>query len=148
MLEFDKHGFLMPYGVIPCEIQVVEEYFVFNEHRAEILISFKQFIHTLNGLNINDFDIWLDGSFISLKNYPNDLDLIVFLNDVTYQRVYTSLPLLKTRFQKLDVYFVQMYPVAHPKHLFSKFDELDWLHFLTKDRKRNPKGILKLSYQT
>lgn len=69
MLEFDRHGFLIPYGVIPCEIQAVEEY------------------------------------------------------------------------------FMQMYPAAHPKHLFSKFDELDWLHFLTKDHKRSPKGILKLSYQ-
>jgi hypothetical protein len=43
-----------------------------------------------------------------------------------------------------DAYFVKMYAAEHPKHNFSKFDELDWYHFLTKDRKRRPKGIVKI----
>jgi hypothetical protein len=59
--------------------------------------------------------------------------------------LYLSLKQFIRAVKKLgDAYFVKMYVAEHPKHNFSKFDELDWYHFLTKDRKRRPKGIVKI----
>ncbi len=143
-LQFDANGHLLPYDTISITMEEMEEYFVFNEHRLGLYLSLKQFIRAVKEVGIDRFEMWIDGSFATLKTRPNDLDVICFIDSHLYEQHLSALTLLRHTFSLIDAYFVKMYAVEHPKHNFSKFDELDWYHFLTKDRKRRPKGIVKI----
>jgi hypothetical protein len=143
-LTFDSNGYLFPYDSVSITNQQLEEYFIFNEHRLNIYFSFKQLIHALKDLGLTEFEIWIDGSFATLKTRPNDIDIICFINYQWYDIHVKTLSSFRNTFLHVDVYFVKMYPPEHTKHNLSKFDELDWHHFLTKDRKRKPKGLLKM----
>jgi hypothetical protein len=143
-LQFDANGHLFPYDTISITMEELEEYFVFNEHRLGLYLSLKQFIRAVKEVGIVHFDMWIDGSFVTLKTRPNDIDAVCFIDSRRYDQHLPALTLLRRTFSPIDAYFVKMYGAEHPKHNFSKFDELDWCHFLTKDRKRRPKGIVKI----
>lgn len=143
-LQFDANGHLLPYDTISITMEEMEEYFVFNEHRLGLYLSLKQFILAVKEVGIDRFEMWIDGSFATLKTRPNDIDVICFIDSHLYEQHLPALTLLRRTFSPIDAYFVKMYAAEHPKHNFSKFDELDWYHFLTKDSKRCPKGIVKI----
>lgn len=145
-IQFDANGHLFPYDILGITMQELEENFIFNEHRLSLYLSLKQFIRAIKDLGINHFEMWIDGSFITLKTRPNDIDVICFIDNQRYDQHLNTLSSLRRTFLPIDAYFVKMYAVEHPKHNFSKFDELDWYHFLTKDRKRRPKGLVKIQF--
>ncbi|RDB07498.1 DUF6932 family protein [Runella aurantiaca] len=143
-ITFDPNGHLVSYDIVSIDTYQLEEYFIFNEHRLNIYRSFKKFIHSVKALGLSEFDIWIDGSFATLKTRPNDIDVVCFVNHYTYDSHYKALGSLRIAFPQVDAYFVKLYPLGHLNYNFSKFNELDWYHLLTKDRKRRSKGILKM----
>lgn len=141
---FDNNGYLVPGGVTDVNWDDFEEIFIFNQKRAELAVQLREFVSRVISWQIDRLEIWVDGSFATLKPNPNDIDLICFIDNVFYESNQPVLNSIKEGFPKLDIYFIKNYPTAHSKYFLTNFDKLDWLHFLTRDRQNRRKGIVNL----
>jgi hypothetical protein len=72
MLTFNEYG-LLPEGIHSVDLEQFEELFGFNEKRKEMI---KNGLHpSLNELKRYDpGDIYVDGSFVTKHENPNDID--------------------------------------------------------------------------
>jgi hypothetical protein len=57
-----------------------------NQRRAKIMSRFFDFLTTLFSLDVAA-EIWLDGSFLTRKESPNDIDIVVFLDEKRVARL-------------------------------------------------------------
>lgn len=73
--EFTECG-LLPAGVHDCTIPEIEARFCHNEHRSERWASFLAFLDWASSLP-TAVSYLIDGSFVSDKALPNDIDLAV-----------------------------------------------------------------------
>ncbi|MCE7061650.1 DUF6932 family protein [Dyadobacter sp. CY343] len=142
-LEFDRYGHLMPYELIETDIQTFEQYFLSSQERLKIYAEFKQLIQQLKLEALTE--IWIDGSFITLKPNPQDMDVVIFIEAADYERQEILLSTLRQRSKSLDIYFVKSYPPEHPKYFLTNFDKIDWQSFFGRNRQNLKKGIIKLS---
>ncbi len=63
---------------LSCTLADIEHFFCFNEHRKQIFEQYKCYCYDLqNTLNANFYQ-YVDGSFISKKEHPNDIDVVSF----------------------------------------------------------------------
>ena len=143
-LNFDNNGNLFPYEVIEISKYEFEDELIFSGRRAKIYVEFKQLILELRVTGISFLYVWIDGSFASLKANPGDMDVVFFIDYKIYNTNESRLIDLKKNYSLLDIYFIKSYPKEHSNYFLTNFDKLDWLHFFTKDRHNNKKGILKL----
>ena len=74
--------------------------------------------------------MWLDGSFVTLKENPNDMDFVVFLD----HRVYKAQEPFLDKFwtfaleeQGLDSYLVGSYPAEHTEYGNFVTNKNNWL---------------------
>lgn len=81
-------------------MEEMEEYFVFNEHRLGLYLSLKQFIRAVKEVGIVYFDLWIDGSFVTLKTRPNDIDVVCFIDSQWYDQYLPALTLLRRTFPR------------------------------------------------
>lgn len=100
---------------------------------------------------------WIDGSFVSTKNNPNDIDIVTFLDYRIYEiqsqalRRISGYQLYKEK--QLDSYIVKLYPIEHVHYeSITKSDTLEWLHLFSKTKlQRNgskyPKGIIQIDFE-
>lgn len=88
-LQFDKHGFLFPYEIINVDISTFETFFVnqFKENlkRKKLFEAWQTYNKALlNSVQPkNEIRQWIDGSFITTKSLPNDMDIITFIQQRT-----------------------------------------------------------------
>lgn len=141
-LEFDQYGHLMPYELVETDIKIFEQYVLFSQERLKIYTEFKQLIQQLKLEALTE--IWIDGSFITLKPNPRDMDLVIFIEAADYERQEILLSTLRQRSKYLDIYFVKSYSQDHPKFFLTNFDKMDWQSFFGRNRQNIKKGIIKL----
>ncbi|MCP9755826.1 hypothetical protein EGI26_11730 [Lacihabitans sp. CCS-44] len=122
--------------------------FKFNDHRKKLIDSFIVFLEEFKKLGLRA-EIWIDGSFTTEKEEPDDIDLLFLLdiNEVDnltgnkaklFKDLLISREKVKVRFG-LDVYFINMYD--------SK-EKAKWIETYGFDSgKLNEKGIFKLDVQ-
>jgi hypothetical protein len=150
MLEFDFDGHLKPYGAINIPLVhlkvILEAYFVQTKHRENLLIHYLSFLEELfELLNFPAFQ-YLDGSFVTNKFLPRDLDLVTFIDYRDFEAHENELKTLLERNKKLnlDCYFEKLYPEGH-KHFFRfQSDLLYWEALFSQTKKKKRKGFLKI----
>lgn len=146
-LVFDQNGYLTPYGTVKVEWGLFVRTFTHNDHRQNLLGAYEDFLISLSDILPVSHRQWIDGSFISQKSEPGDIDIIVFVPNSHFADVTDNLKQLKSRFKGLiDCYFVEIFPPDHSKFEIGLSDELDWYHFLRTDRRKRLKGTLELWY--
>lgn len=77
--DFDEYGYL-PQGIYNCSIEQVKARFCGNQHRVGQFIKLEAYISRLSVFNAS-FACYLDGSFISDKENPRDIDLVLEVPD-------------------------------------------------------------------
>jgi hypothetical protein len=115
MLQFDATGFLIPAEPIMSNLIDMETNFVFNERRERLFKTYLEFSESLKKMEIGSYFQWIDGSFTTQKPFPNDIDIVSFV-DFNFHKVKSSqLYALKNRFklQGIDAYFEPFYPKNH-----------------------------------
>ncbi|MCF8245985.1 MAG: hypothetical protein K9J37_15010 [Saprospiraceae bacterium] len=150
-LNFDDKGYLTPDGVIETDKEVLVETFVFNQHRKKLCDSLLDFFDKLVALDLGVISCWIDGSFVTRKEIPNDIDLVVFLDFQVFNKTESRLLRFQTVFRGLlDIYFVPIFPENHKYHPITLIRKNDFLDLYSKTR-RNPvsgefsrKGILQI----
>ena len=159
-MEFDSQGNLFPYKVIEIDLEEFEKLFITNfpnsESRNRLFQNYLSYIQKIKDEIDSTFYQWIDGSFVTSKLNPNDIDLVTFLNFEIYEN---SLPKLTDfqgdklkKEQNLDCYFVKEYPIEHKNYeVITKYDSVEWFHLFSKTRvhrngKRYSKGIIQINF--
>ena len=158
LVTFNELGYL-PSGFHNKEPAEIKSAFVDNfpnsSSRKEIFEGYLKFCKTLMALGIKNFVQWLDGSFCTSKENPNDIDVVTFLD-------YDKLNALPSENQKLlmdialnpyskelfkcDSYVVLVYPKGHNDYQQYLTKRMYWRGVWGFDRYDKPKGIIRVIY--
>ena len=160
-MEFDDLGYLSPCSVIETNLETFEKIFIskfeYSDTRKKLFQNYLSYIHNFKNQISENFYQWIDGSFVTSKLNPNDIDIVTFLDAGIYENNLVKLVdfqgvNLKME-QKLDCYFVKEYPVGHKNHeIITHYDSLEWFHLFSKSRvqkngKRYSKGIIQINFK-
>lgn len=160
-MEFDQYGYLTgpperPYGPISSDLTTLERVFVeeFGESatRRQLFESYRQFTDQIRDLMPDGFTQWVDGSFVSRKRDPGDIDLLTFVDTVTYDRHEPTFRQLradyKSRAAPLDLFFLRTYPEEHRDRIYFESDHVQWLFDWSRTYKppRRDKGFIELTF--
>ena len=159
MLNFDTRGNLKPYEPINSSIEEFKEYFVNgipSKTREDNFNKYKRYSDDLKAL-LNGMPLkqWINGSFVSKKSNPKDIDLATFLNHSTINILGSKLADFKPDrswiVYGVDAYIIEVYPEDSNLFKYTKSDIAEWLHLFSHTRRnRNGlnfmKGFIEINY--
>ena len=148
MIRFDEQGHLTPYDVQEITLQEFEKYFVINDHRQILFDDFLKLNEKLKILGINNFYQWIDGSFVTKKIAPKDIDVVSFIETGEFKKNENELLLLSKMFQNVDCYFVEVFLNDDKKYFITQTDTSYWYHLFQGTRKpRVKKGFVQINFE-
>lgn len=135
-LNFNSQGFL--HQTITLSYGEVIEHFATNERRLKQLENAMQFFRIFYSCGCQF--VYIDGSFVSTKKYPADIDLCFDLNSVDAETLKKDFPAL------FDPNAIGKIHRDLQCHIFT-FSEnfMRFFNMLSEDREGNPKGFVKLN---
>lgn len=153
-MTFDDNGNLYPYEIIETDIQTFETIFInkFDESktRKKIFENYLRYTYAIKTLISEPFYQWIDGSFVSKKLNPNDIDVLTFVPFEAYQVQKQHFEMLRRwRFNKnfgVDGYFIQILPTTHEDFKFFDYDRKDWLNTFSTGKRFENKGLLQINF--
>ena len=156
-MNFDRLGNLTPYEIIETDLKTFQNCFV-NEmenfkHRDKLFQDYLNYTKKLCKIVTNHFFQWINGSFVTQKNTPKDIDLVSFIDFRLVEKYQHQLknmiyPISKAEYN-MDAYIVKLYPENDKNVVFSKSDSLYWFHHFQKSRANKAgekfyKGFIKI----
>jgi hypothetical protein len=153
-MEFDKNGNLYPYSVIETDLETFEKMFVsdftFSLTRKRIFENYLIYLENLKESVNTGFFQWIDGSFVTNKKDPKDIDFVTFLDFGLYREHEKAISkLLSLRYDTkngTDGYFVETFPDTHKGYNNFQMDRIEWLHTFGTSRTNQNKGIIQLNF--
>jgi hypothetical protein len=159
-LSFDIRGNLKPYEVLRLEIPEFVSLFVDSfdpdSTRTNLYSNYKSYFSDLHQMLKYEFFQWIDGSFITTKRDPRDIDVVSFIDFKDYEE-YTEI--IDNRFSSknarkiygVDAYIVPKYPENHVRYAFFLSDFLYWRNFFGKTKvnrakKQFDKAIVQINF--
>ncbi|MDK2042086.1 DUF6932 family protein [Aliarcobacter butzleri] len=153
-ISYDKNGNICPYEIIQlshdeCVINFIED---FNNEpkRKENWGNLIQYNKDLKQL-INSILIqWIDGSYTTKKQKPNDIDVVSFIDSINFKEqlkafdMNLSLGYPKFKYN-IDGYIVIKFPkgtVYFDKITLDRYNY--WKKWFGTDREGNPKAIIEI----
>lgn len=143
--SFDNNGYVSPNLVFQSDIKILQK-FAFNTQRKLLFDTYLVFIKEIQQLNPDGFIQWVDGSFISQKQNPNDIDIVTFFEIEFYQKNFSKLDSLRDKFPNLDLFFRGIYPQNHEYYNISQLEMYYWYDLFGWDREDKPKGFIELNF--
>ena len=100
------------------------------------------------------FIYWLDGSFTSKKENPNDLDFVSFIDYRIYEQKEEQIFRIveKYGYLKLDNYISQIFPLQHLRHEETNHYQQYWTDLFSSSRRdpktnsQSPRGFIKIIF--
>lgn len=151
-LHFDAQGHLVPYELIETDWNSFENVFGWNEHRRDLIDALRSFISTLNKLPILTITLWIDGSFVTKKEHPNDLDAVVIIPAFNHHRFEHQMQTLRAQYPHLDLYFVRLIEPGERNYFLYLSDRTQWFFQFTTTkpsrvtRTKFPKGFVQITW--
>lgn len=151
--DFNEHGLLIPAEAISSDLEALQHHFVAafpkSKTRKELFKNLMLFNEIMQKEVFAWYEVWVDGSFVTKKLNPKDLDVVVFLEYEVYEmREKKLMHLMAVSFDtlRIDAYFVKVYQRSHPLLPVTMINRNDWFEFFTTTRGENKKGFLKLNF--
>jgi hypothetical protein len=154
-MRFNADGYLDA-GIHDVELAEIEEHLVNgfpnSNTRPTIITGYKKHRAELEHLNI-DIEQLLDGSFVSTKNDPNDIDLVCFadadvidnLSPLDKQKFHNLVMGKSTQsFYNCDAYFCPTVPENDSRYSHCRQNRKYWIGEFGYDRNEKPKGVLRI----
>ena len=153
-LQFDANGFLIPYGPVSSNLETIERVFVeefpTSTTRRPNFDRYRECNARLLELMPDGFRQWIDGSFVSRKSDPNDIDVLTFVDAAVFPQHEETFRALRREFAtgagRVDVRTILVYPEGHPRRNLYESDRVQWLFdwSRTNDKPRRQKGFIEL----
>ena len=158
MLQFDEKGHLYPYKISELTLDGFQHFFVINiadeVHRGQLFGNYLRFLKDLKLSLKAPFYQWIGGSFVTDKEFPEDIDLVTFIDYNEFlKNIFTVDHFTSTALKKynVDAHFAPFCKWNHRYHKRSKQIENDWLEVYGTTRLINgvraPKGIIKIDFR-
>lgn len=120
-LSFDKHGYLFPYDVVEIDLTILKTNFVDafpnSQTRRWLLNNYLEYIYRFQDEVFPFFEQWINGSFITQKQNPKDIDLVTFLDFEVYEKRgdkrLDKFWAFSLEDKQIDAYLVKEYPKHH-----------------------------------
>lgn len=156
MLTFNQSGLLLPDNKISSSIAELEFEFVTNfdsDKRNNLFQSLLKYNNEFRkACQLTELKQWVNGSFVTKKNNPGDIDLITFLNFDKVESLGVKLNDFKyPNSEKLfgvDAYIIEVYPENHKNRNLYLSDYAYWIDRFTKTRRirgnKLSKGFLEI----
>ncbi len=107
----------------------------------------KPFIEKLKDLISTHFYIWVDGSFVTKRLRPNDIDILIFVESETLNQIEKQLYQLKRQFKpEIDSYFIEVLSLDNPKYFLFEMNRTEWLFTFSTNRNFQNKGIIQIDF--
>lgn len=158
MLTFNNSGLLMPDRNISSSVKELELEFVTNIpsiKRKKIFDNYIQYNEDFKRVcELSELHQWINGSYITKKNNPGDIDLVTFLDYNIIQSLGSKLDDFKYPNSEIiygvDGYIIEVYPENHRYRFRYISDKAYWMDRFTKTRRirgnRLAKGFLEINY--
>ena len=161
-MTYDFRGNLTPYDITQLSFEAFVEHFVdeFEDSTTRKLIfeQYQRYLLDIRTMITDDFVQWIDGSFVSRKTNPNDIDVVTFLDFDVYE---THKALILKHFVgnkvfyrfKVDGYILQKFPTNHQEYNYSMANQAYWKDFFGHTRPNRagiklPSGFIELKFGT
>ena len=150
-MEFDEYGNLFPYKIIEINTLTFKEIFVANfaasNSRFQLYQNFNLYLEELKQLMLGSFYVWIDGSFITQKPNPRDIDILIFVESSILIQKEKELTLLKNKFKpEIDGYFIEILPEDHTRYFLFEMNRKEWFFTFSTARNFKNKGIIQINY--
>lgn len=147
MLQFDDLGYLTPYETHVLSLEDFERTFVIDTEREKLFRLFTDLVLDLKNLGSGTFYIWADGSFVTKKRIPRDIDLVFFINFEVFEPMLSQLSKLRRDYEPhLDIFMVDNYPENHEEYFSTALEKLKWRETFGTDRQGRRKGIIQIEF--
>ena len=159
MLQFDELGHLKPTGTTELTLPAFELFFVENlddrAHRRRLFENYLLFLAELKKVVGPTFYQWVDGSFVSQKARPADLDVVTFTDlqtNVQHEHDFIAMRARARIDWKMDANFAVDWDKNMPMPQgFLKTTEF-WQRFYGFSRPdinqvKHPKGFIRLNFE-
>lgn len=157
MLIFNNSGLLVPDKKIVSNIDELEYHFVdqiSSKKRKKIFENFQKYNEDFKEhCELKVLTQWIDGSFVTRKQNPGDIDLVTFINTKEIQRIgnkiYDFVFPNSEKIYGVDGYVVEVYPKDHKENFKTISDSAYWNERFTKTRRNRTgnklsKGFLEI----
>ncbi|MFQ5443811.1 MAG: hypothetical protein ACE5EK_04245 [Nitrospinales bacterium] len=133
----------LPEGVHHFTLKGIEKRFCFNKHRESLFKGLKRAVRNLKSAGV--VDIYIDGSFVGDKKFPNDIDGCWLPNDSlkTDKIDPVLLDFISGRKEMKKKYGVDFFLANTIEGASGK----PFLEFFQTDRDGKPKGIIKIKLE-
>ena len=159
-LIFDQRGNLQPYEKIRMSLDEFEVFFVEkfsnNGQRKQIFDNYLKFVNDFSAKVSSNFVQWINGSFVTAKEHPNDIDFVTIINHEIFESKET---LIHKNFRLegakenygVDAYTIRQYPKEHKKHTLYRSDWVYWYNWFSQTKKNRakrkyPKGFIEIEF--
>lgn len=157
---FDIRGNLVPPKKNEIDFDAFKTTFVdsfdMDSSRYQIFENYNKFVVDFQKTITPDFIHWINGSFVSNKENPKDIDFVTLID---YETFFEKESLIDKQFRLkgakdfygVDAYTLIIYPESHKKHFFTKSDSMYWYNWFSRTKKNAKKqsfnkGFLELKF--
>jgi len=156
-LDFDNRGNLMPYKRIEVSLEDFQRFFITkfedkSDTRPKIFNHYLDYLKDFKKEVTPNFIQWINGSFVSNKLNPRDIDFVTLVDFETYE---SEEWLIENRFRRqnakdyygrIDAYVVKIYPKSHERYFVSEYDLVYWNNWFTETKKNRAKKKFDKGY--
>lgn len=132
--DLAESGYLPP-GIHQTDIVEVRRRFGSNDTRKALLANLDDFLELVRSVGAKR--LILDGSFVTVKEDPADIDLILVLPDSFDTTTREARILLESRVQ----FNIHLFPVRERDDEFVQH----WIAFFGQDRNAVPRGLVEVN---
>ncbi len=148
----------MPYQRIVSSVEEIAKVFVepfpHSETRQVIFENYLGYLDEFQRLITPQFTHWLDGSFMSQKLNPNDLDFVTFIDYTIYEQKEEQIFRIveKYGYLKLDNYVSQIFPSNHLRYNETNHFKIYWTDLFSSSRRdpetnlQEPRGFIEIIF--
>lgn len=157
-LQFDIRGNLIPNEIIDVSWDDFKQVFVKSfedtSTRHKIFEKFEAYIAEFQAEICKSFTVWINGSFVSRKINPNDIDVVILLEyqiqeqfESLIRSKFTAIKTWKTT--NVDAYILKLFPEDHQMFKSTTFDKYYWVDKfsnskINKEGKSFSKGFIQI----
>jgi hypothetical protein len=143
-IEIEYIGYL-PEGIYECTLDELENTFgKSNEKRKKLFAKLLEFIHDIKSIGCDT--LFIDGSFITTKELPKDIDVLWDYEGIKYENfkwesIELKLPIIFNRYERELKYKLDIFPAKLEEGASGKL----FLDFFQQIKETNlKKGIIKI----